>query len=150
MSFAADRMQRAMAWFVRWWQSHSPEVPPELAACEFECTARSCDEQMFEGCENRLRHAAAIREAEAKSLQRPEPADAATAQPEDNPGAKNTEAGSEDEKGAPVTGCTTSAFPAPEPKHGAAPTTADLPAAPEAARELAAQAATAAEMMRAG
>jgi len=36
------------------------DVPPELAACEFQCRAQECLHDKWETCENRLRTARSV------------------------------------------------------------------------------------------
>jgi hypothetical protein len=67
MSFPIGIVRRALDRAVGWWRAQSPEVPPELAACEYDCRARTCDAEKFDTCENRLTHAEAIRTAEAQA-----------------------------------------------------------------------------------
>jgi hypothetical protein len=58
-------------------------VPPELAACEYDCPKKECDDAHFENCERRLHTAEVLRaEAHAQEVdgaERPEPCVAPTA-----------------------------------------------------------------------
>lgn len=49
------------------WRSEALEtVPPELAACEYDCVKTDCDDEHFETCARRL-HTAEVLKAEAAS-----------------------------------------------------------------------------------
>jgi hypothetical protein len=82
MSFPIGIVRRALDRAAGWWRAQSPEVPPELAACEYDCRARTCDAEKFDTCENRLTHAEAIRTAEAQArAEAPPPDPTATTAP---------------------------------------------------------------------
>lgn len=59
------RVQRTLGRLAAWWRAQISEVPPELAACEFECRERECAAETFDACDRRIQHAEALRHAAA-------------------------------------------------------------------------------------
>ena len=55
--------KRLLARLGIWRSDDIATVPPELAACEYDCVKKDCDEEHFEVCERRL-HTADVLHAE--------------------------------------------------------------------------------------